>query len=66
MIIFVVESINAKIRMMFLEAETTSQWNIPGIYVKKPNNNDNDNNRSMLLGECSLLERAQILSSEEL
>lgn len=49
MIVFVVESINAKIRMLFLEAETTSQWNIPGIYVKKPNNNDNDNNRSMLL-----------------
>lgn len=66
MIIFVDGSINAKIRMRFLEAETTSQWNIPRIYIKNPNNDDNDNNKSVLLREYGLVERAQNLWSEEL
>lgn len=44
MVTFVDGSSNAKIRMRFLETETTSQWNIPRISVKKPSNDDNDNN----------------------
>lgn len=66
MIIFVDGSSNAKIRMRFLEAETTSQWNIPRISVKKPSNDDNDNNKTLLLREYGLVERAQNLGSEEL
>ena len=35
MMVFVGKSINAKIRMMFWESDVTSEWNFPGIYVKK-------------------------------
>lgn len=48
--LFVEESINAKIKIMFLQVDITSPWNVPGIYVRKPNGNDN--NESILLGEC--------------